>query len=172
MKRCRAHRQGRSKYQYCHRCEEKKPEKKAPLHGSFFSYRPSAGTAPSAQHAFGALRLRRPPSQLDRPCAPPGVPLTTGLTLRLSTYSFTTIIWVLDRTGSGNVGLTHFLMKHLERSGKNFYLAIYAREDKVFLPSNSNSWYSEYLLIRFDSEKNCPRPPPKNGRVALIAPCL
>ena len=32
------------------------------------------------------LRLRRPPSQLDRPCAPPDVLLTTGSTLRLSTY--------------------------------------------------------------------------------------
>ena len=32
--------------------------------------------------AFGA-----PPSQLDRPCAPADVPLTTGSTLRLSTYS-------------------------------------------------------------------------------------
>ena len=39
--------------------------------------------------AFGVLRLRRPPSQLDRPCASPDVPLTTGSTLRLSTYSFT-----------------------------------------------------------------------------------
>ena len=64
------------------------PEKKDPLRGSFFSYRPSAGTAPSAQHAFGALCLRRPPSQLDRPCSPPDVPLTTGSTLLLSTYSF------------------------------------------------------------------------------------
>ena len=35
---------------------------------------------------FFSLRLRRPPSQLDRPCAMPDVPLTTGSTLRLSTY--------------------------------------------------------------------------------------
>ena len=42
--------------------------------------------------AFGA-----PPSQLDRPCSPPDVPLTTGSTLRLSTYSFDRRrIWTID----------------------------------------------------------------------------
>ena len=45
--------------------------KKNTFRGSFFFFAPSA-----------------PPSQLDRPCAPPDVPLTTGSTLRLSTYSF------------------------------------------------------------------------------------
>ena len=62
------------------------PEKKDPLHGSFFSYRPLAGTAPSAQHAFGALRLQCPPCQLDRPCALLGIRLTTRSMLRLSPY--------------------------------------------------------------------------------------
>ena len=38
------------------------------------------------------LRLRRPLSRLDRPCAPPDVPLTTGSTLRLSTYSLLLLI--------------------------------------------------------------------------------
>ena len=47
--------------------------------------------APSARCAFGA-----PPSQLDRPCSPPDVPLTTGSTLRLSTYSFAQLIWMID----------------------------------------------------------------------------
>ena len=37
---------------------------------------------PSARCAFGT------PSQLDCPCALPGVPLTTGSMLHLSTYSF------------------------------------------------------------------------------------
>ena len=46
------------------------PEKKDPLRGSFFSYRPSAGTAPSAQHAFGALRLRRAPLPTGSPLRP------------------------------------------------------------------------------------------------------
>ena len=50
---------------------KREPEKKDPLRGSFFSDRPSAGTAPSAQHAFGALRLRRPP-------LPTGSPLLTA----------------------------------------------------------------------------------------------
>ena len=36
---------------------------------------------------------------------------------RLSTYSFDQTIWALYRTGSGNVGLTHSLMKHPVRSG-------------------------------------------------------
>ena len=76
--------------------------------------------------AFGAARLRRaapsarPPSQLDRPCAPPGVLLTTGSTLRLglSTYSFAQLIWMIEPLfQSGNVGLTHFLMKHLDEVG-------------------------------------------------------
>ena len=40
-------------------------------------------STPSARRAEGA-----PPSQLDRPCAPPGVPCPTGSTLRLSTDSF------------------------------------------------------------------------------------
>ena len=85
------------------------PEKKDPLRGYFFSYWPSAGTAPSAP----------PPSQLDGPCAPPGVPRTTGSTLRLSTYSFFYEYGrSIDRLfRSGNVGLTHSLMKHLVRSG-------------------------------------------------------
>ena len=75
-------------------------------------------STPSARCASGA-----PPSQLDRPCSPPDVPLTTGSTLRLSTYSCGHDQHCTDNmvysSCRGNVGLTHFLMKHLVRSGKN-----------------------------------------------------
>ena len=77
------------------------PEKKTHFVGLFFS-----------------LRLRR-----SAPCAPPDVPLTTGSTLCLSTFSFTNAT-MDDRpppsSCSGNVGLTHFMMKQLQRSGKNY----------------------------------------------------
>ena len=72
-------------------------------------------STPSARCAFGA-----PPSQLDRPCAPPGVLLTTGSTLRLglSTYSFAQLIWMIEPLfQSGKGFLTHFLMKHLDEVG-------------------------------------------------------
>ena len=49
-------------------------EKKDPLRRSFFSYRPLASTAPSAQHAFGALRLRRPPLPTGSPLRPARCP--------------------------------------------------------------------------------------------------
>ena len=71
-------------------------------------------STPSARCAFGA-----PPSQLDRPCSPPDVPLTTGSTLRLSTYSF-------DQTDRqygrytlqvGERSLNPLRMKHHLRSG-------------------------------------------------------
>ena len=70
-------------------------EQKDPLRGLFFltGLQPVLRlrrSTPSARCAFGA-----PPSQLDRPCAPPGVPLTTGSTLRLSTYSFA-LMWMID----------------------------------------------------------------------------
>ena len=70
-------------------------------------------STPSACCAFGA-----PPSQLDRPCAPPGVPLTTGSTLRLSTYSF----GQPDNMGArpdrvGERFLNPLRMKHHLRSG-------------------------------------------------------
>ena len=77
----------------CHR-----PEKKTHFVGLFFltGLRPVLRlrrSTPSARCAFGA-----PPSQLDRPCAPPGVPRTTGSTLRLSTYSLVDQrIWTIDR---------------------------------------------------------------------------
>ena len=66
--------------------------KKRPTSWVFF-FRPAFGR----YCAFGA-----PPSQLDRPCAPPGVPLTTGSTLRLSTYSF-------DQTATRQYGILFLL---------------------------------------------------------------
>ena len=64
------------------------------------------------------LRLRRPPSQLDRPCAPPDVPLTTGSTLRLSTYSFDQTDNMDDRPDRvGERFLNPLRMKHHLRSG-------------------------------------------------------
>ena len=69
--------------------------------------------------AFGAARLRRPPpphwiarahrptshSRLDRRCAYPRIALLIKTSDNGRGFR------------SGNVGLTHFLMKHLERSG-------------------------------------------------------
>ena len=51
--------------------------------------------------AFGQYcAFSAPPSQLDRPCSPPDVPLTTGSTLRLSPYGQLHYqIWVPDRVG-------------------------------------------------------------------------
>ena len=45
-------------------------QKKKTRFAGLFSYRPSAGTAPSAQHAVGALRLRRPPLPTGSPLRP------------------------------------------------------------------------------------------------------
>ena len=100
-------------------CTCHQPEKKDPLRGSFFSYRPSAGTAPSAQHAFGALRLRRAPLPTGSPLRPARCPIHNWI----DAYPRIALgnrrrIWTIDILfQSGNVGLTHFLMKHLERSG-------------------------------------------------------
>ena len=64
------------------------------------------------------LRLRRPPLQLDRPCSPPDVPLTTGSTLPISVWPATNA----DRQygGPDRVGerfLNPLRMKHHLRSG-------------------------------------------------------
>ena len=44
--------------------------------------------------ALCALCLRRPPSQLDRPCTPPYVPFTTGSTLRFVSYCQLVMAWM------------------------------------------------------------------------------
>ena len=79
--------------------------------------------------AFGA-----PPSQLDRPCAPPGVPRTTGSTLRLSTYRQLPRQFMQtdmddrpDRVGERF--LNPLRMKHHLRSGKN---CLMPRLDQLF----------------------------------------
>ena len=74
-------------------------------------------STPSARCAFGApppnwIALAHRPtshSRLDRHCAYPRIALIRQTDRQT--------IWMIDRTGSGNVGLTHFLMKHLGEVG-------------------------------------------------------
>ena len=88
-------------------------KKKNPLRGSFFFY------APSAQHAFGT------PSQLDRLCAPPDIPLSTGPTCPGDAPCAVEPHGMDMKDGRyddryycvGKAGLTPFLMEHLVKSG-------------------------------------------------------